>query len=91
VRQPPRTDDTPLVIDDHEHSVSRVHARLRPDSGRVLISDTGSSNGTHLWDPSSSTWRRLAVGKQTVLPPQTYVAVGRRVFVYVTDTPPETT
>jgi hypothetical protein len=89
-RQPPRTDDTPLVIDDHEHSVSRVHARLRPDSGRVLISDTGSSNGTHLWDPSSSSWRRLAVGEQTVLPPQTYVAVGRRVFVYVTDTPPET-
>jgi len=90
-RQPPSSVDAALVIDDHEHSVSRTHARLRPAGGLVAISDAGSSNGTHLWDPAASSWRRLPAGRETVLPPETYVAVGRRVFVYVTDAPAEDT
>lgn len=86
-RQPPDHDGTPLVVDDHEHSVSRIHARLRPGGGRALISDAGSSNGTHLWDASASSWRRLPADELVPLAPDTYVAVGKRVFVYVTEVP----
>ena len=90
-RQPPDDDGTPLVVDDHEHSVSRIHARLHPEAGRALVSDAGSSNGTHLWDATASSWRRLAAGEPTPLAPDTYVAVGKRVFVYVTEAPQQPT
>ena len=84
-RELPEIDDpdtTPLVIDDPEHSVSRRHAELRLDGWDVIVRDIGSSNGTRVWDPPSSSWQRLQTGEPLVLGEGTYVAVGRRVFVY---------
>ena len=84
-RELPEVDDpdmTPLVIDDPEHSVSRRHAELRLDGWDVIVRDVGSSNGTRVWDPSTSSWQRLETGEPLTLRDGTYVAVGRRVFVY---------
>lgn len=77
-----KPDMTPLVIDDPEHSVSRRHAELRLDGWDVVVRDVGSSNGTRVWDPSTSSWQRLETGAPLTLREGTYVAVGRRVFVY---------
>jgi hypothetical protein len=75
-------DMTPLVIDDPEHSVSRRHAELRLDGWDVVVRDVGSSNGTRVWNPPASSWQRLQTGEPLTLRDGTYVAVGRRVFVY---------
>lgn len=75
-------DMTPLVIDDPEHSVSRRHAELRLDGWDVVVRDVGSSNGTRVWNPPTSSWQRLQTGEPLTLRDGTYVAVGRRVFVY---------
>lgn len=75
-------DMTPLVIDDPEHSVSRRHAELRLDGWDVVVRDVGSSNGTRVWNPPTSSWQRLQTGEPLALRDGTYVAVGRRVFVY---------
>jgi hypothetical protein len=84
-REPPTggdTDLTPLVVDDDEHSVSRAHAELRLVGWQVVLRDLRSSNGTHVWDTQSSSWRKLPAGEQATLNAGTYAAVGRRVFVY---------
>lgn len=75
-------DMTPLVIDDPEHSVSRRHAELRLDGWDVVVRDVGSSNGTRVWNPPTSSWQRLQTGEPLTLRDGTYVAVARRVFVY---------
>ena len=36
----------PLVLQDEEHSTSRVHARLTLSGWKVMVSDGGSANGT---------------------------------------------
>jgi FHA domain len=84
-REPPdegATRLTPLVVDDDEHSVSRAHAELRLVDWQVVLRDLNSSNGTHVWDTQSSSWRKMPAGEQTTLDAGTYAAVGRRVFVY---------
>lgn len=37
-----------LRVTDANHTVSRVHARIHLDQGRVLITDLGAANGTHV-------------------------------------------
>lgn len=71
-----------LVVDDAEHSVSRRHAEVRLDGWDVVVRDLGSSNGTRVWDPRAGAWQRLETGQPLVLAPGTYVAVGRRVFLF---------
>lgn len=84
-RELPDTGDpslAPLVVDDAEHSVSRRHAEVRLDGWDVVVRDLGSSNGTRVWDPRAAIWERLETGQPLVLEYGTYVAVGRRVFVF---------
>lgn len=64
-----RTGSNDLVIDDG--SVSKIHASLSINSdGRLVVSDTGSTNGTFINDT------RLAYGKATVVEPGDKVRFG---------------
>ncbi len=64
-----RTGSNALVIDDG--SVSKIHASLSINAdGRLVVSDTGSTNGTFINDV------RLAYGKATVIEPEDEVKFG---------------
>ena len=57
-----------LVVLDHAGArVSRTHARLRADAGRVVLDDLGSRNGTGLTPPGQPR-RRVAPGGSADVP-----------------------
>ena len=64
----------PLVLQDEEHSTSRVHARLTLSGWKVMVSDGGSANGTFVsrsgpagpWTPVPAGARRTAVSGDRV-------------------------
>jgi hypothetical protein len=72
----------PIVLDDPQASVSRVHAEVRLEGWDVQLVDRGSTNGTHVWDAQSSTWERLAADQPRTVSPGTRGAVGQRTFIY---------
>lgn len=72
----------PIVVDDVDGTVSRVHAEVRVTRGDVQLIDRGSTNGTHVWDESARTWVRLEPGTPRVIHPGERGAVGQRMFVY---------
>ena len=75
----------PLIIDDLERTISRVHAQIRLVGWDVEVSDRGSTNGTFRWDDGSQNWQALPPHAPAVIAPGTRVAVGQRTFVF--DTP----
>lgn len=74
----------PLVLDDPNRSVSRIHAELRLVGWDVQVTDRGSANGTFLWNETSGEWEPLAAGAPVAIRPGARVALGRRTFVYET-------
>ena len=46
----------PLVVDDAERSISRVHAELRLFGSELQIVDRGSTNGTYVWSDTNADW-----------------------------------
>lgn len=72
----------PIVLDDPEGTVSRVHAEIRLVAGGVQLVDRGSTNGTHLWDPSAGEWDRLAPDVPRAIQPGDRGAIGHRTFAY---------
>lgn len=58
-RAPVARDDlgevVPVPVTDAARSVSKTHALLRADAGRVLVQDLGSTNGTWIVHPDGRT------------------------------------
>jgi hypothetical protein len=87
-RQPERDDAVrtgqarPLVVEDGESAVSRVHASIHLDGWDVSIVDHGSANGTYIAPPEATTWSPLAPRQPSPLTSGTRVQVGKRTFVY---------
>jgi hypothetical protein len=75
----------PLVIDDPDQLVSRVHARLRSDGGVAFIEDAPSANGTFIAAPDSTSWTRVGP-EATELPPGWKVRLGNQVYTFETST-----
>jgi hypothetical protein len=71
----------PLVVEDAEDTVSRVHAEIHLEQWLVYISDRGSANGTYLAIDGSS-WESIPPETPTALPPGTRVRLGQRMFVF---------
>ena len=72
----------PLVLDDPDGAVSRVHAELRLDGWTVLLEDRGSSNGTFYAVDAQSEWIRLLPGNSQALAPGHRIRLGRRTAVF---------
>jgi len=79
----------PLVLDDVERTVSRVHAEVRLEGWQVLLSDRGSTNGTFWWDGAAGRWVRLVPSEARRLQPGDRAAIGRRVLSLETRTADE--
>ncbi|MFC4945483.1 FHA domain-containing protein [Pseudonocardia sp. GCM10023141] len=71
-----------IVIEDRTGAVSRVHAEIRVSGWDVLLSDSGSRNGTFVAGASETGWTPLAPGRGRRLVPGTRVRIGGRSFVF---------
>lgn len=57
----------PLMLEDPGQVVSRVHARVFVEGGRVTVVDARSGNGTYVVAADTEKWTRLADGERRVV------------------------
>ena len=73
----------PLVLRDSEHSTSRVHARLQLSGWRVLVSDSGSANGTFVSSSGpAGPWTAVPREPGVPLAPGDRVRLGHRQLLF---------
>jgi hypothetical protein len=65
----------PIILDDPQLALSRVHAHVFLDGWEVRISDAGSGNGTFV-APAGSDWHRLEPERPETITVGTRIAVG---------------
>lgn len=73
---------TPLLLEDAERSVSRVHAEIRLEGWDVTVVDRDSANGTYVAARGETEWRRLPSGRQETIAPGTRIAFGKRTMTF---------
>lgn len=72
----------PLVLEDEQGTVSRIHAEIGFDGWDMYLLDRHSVNGTYVAAPGVGVWSPLAPGRREPLPPGSRVQIGTRTLVY---------
>jgi pSer/pThr/pTyr-binding forkhead associated (FHA) protein len=70
----------PLVVDDPDRTMSRVHATIALDGWTVLLTDRGAANGTYVSGPGQDGWVALFPNQPTALKRGSRVRLGDREF-----------
>ncbi|MFE9580326.1 FHA domain-containing protein [Nocardia sp. NPDC006044] len=70
----------PIVIQRDRH-VSRVHAYVSVDRGKVFVRDAPATSGTFIAPPGADQWTRIGTSP-TELPPGWSVRISERVITY---------
>ncbi|MFC9895156.1 FHA domain-containing protein [Nocardia sp. NPDC127579] len=70
----------PLQVPRDRH-VSRVHAYVTPERGKVFVRDASTPAGTFIAAPGADQWTRIGTAA-TELPPGWSIRVGERVVTY---------
>lgn len=76
----------PLVLQRDRH-ISRVHAYLSVDGGKVFLRDAGTAAGTFVSTPGEPRWTRIGQSP-TELPPGGRIRISEQVLTYQDETPP---
>lgn len=74
----------PLILEDPDRTVSRVHARFVIDGWTVRVIDAGSANGTFIAPPAEEAWIPLTPNTPTAITPGTRIRLGQRVVLFDT-------
>lgn len=74
----------PLIIQRDRH-VSRVHAYLSIDRGKVFLRDAATPAGTFVAAPGAEQWTRIGT-TPTELPPGWSIRIGERILTYRLET-----
>ncbi|WP_081511493.1 FHA domain-containing protein [Nocardia donostiensis] len=80
-----RATAAPIVLQRDRH-ISRVHAYVSVDGGKVYIRDAGTTSGTFVSTPGSPRWTRIG-RSPTELPPGARVRISEQVLTYQRDHP----
>ncbi|MEU8894711.1 FHA domain-containing protein [Nocardia sp. NPDC048505] len=70
----------PLQVPRDRH-VSRVHAYVTPERGKVFVRDAGTPAGTFIAAPGAEQWTRIGAAA-TELPPGWSIRIGERIVTY---------
>jgi hypothetical protein len=74
----------PITLEDPTGAMSRVHAEIRLDNWDVVLTDSGSSNGTFIAEPGMQVWSMLGPSQPFRLVPGVRVRLGQRTFTFET-------
>jgi hypothetical protein len=74
----------PIALEDRSGAMSRVHAEIRLENWDVMLTDSGSSNGTFVAEPGAVEWSVLSPSRSVRLVPGARVRLGQRTFTFET-------